>query len=114
VDAIVSDAVRTTFYLARQSGQPVAALARLLSTAGLAEIAGVATVPWARRKGLGSWLTWLATSEALVAGVDEVILTAASAAAARMYQRIGYRSAGEAVSYIKTEAPASLIGSDAH
>jgi ribosomal protein S18 acetylase RimI-like enzyme len=62
----------------------------------VAEIAGVATLPAARRRGLGSAVTAALADHALTRGADLVFLSAASDDVARLYARIGFRRLGTA------------------
>ncbi|GAA0803870.1 GNAT family N-acetyltransferase [Spirilliplanes yamanashiensis] len=62
----------------------------------VAEIAGVATLPSARRRGLGSAVTAALAAHALTAGADLVFLSAASDDVARLYAAIGFRRIGTA------------------
>ncbi|BCB88429.1 GNAT family N-acetyltransferase [Phytohabitans suffuscus] len=63
---------------------------------GVAEIAGVATLPTARRRGLGAAVTAALARHALDAGVDLVFLSAGSDDIARVYARVGFRRVGTA------------------
>ncbi|MGW0218816.1 GNAT family N-acetyltransferase [Micromonospora chokoriensis] len=62
----------------------------------VAEIAGVATLPAARRRGLGAALTAALARELLAAGADLVFLSAGSEEIARVYLRVGFRRIGTA------------------
>jgi N-acetylglutamate synthase-like GNAT family acetyltransferase len=62
----------------------------------IAEIAGVATLPSARRQGLGAAVTATLARHALDHGVQTVFLSAAEESVARMYARIGFRRIGTA------------------
>ena len=62
----------------------------------VAEIAGVATLPAARRRGLGAAVTVTLARRLLDDGVDLVFLSAASDAVARLYVRAGFRRVGTA------------------
>lgn len=62
----------------------------------VAEIAGVATLPSARRRGLGGAVTAALARHALDAGVDLVFLSAGSDDIARVYARVGFRRVGTA------------------
>ncbi|MGW3602545.1 GNAT family N-acetyltransferase [Micromonospora sp. NPDC005161] len=62
----------------------------------VAEIAGVATLPAARRRGLGAALTATIARELLAAGSDLVFLSAGSEEIARVYLRVGFRRIGTA------------------
>ncbi|MEV1074037.1 GNAT family N-acetyltransferase [Micromonospora parva] len=71
----------------------------------VAEIAGVATLPSARRRGLGAALTATLARELLAAGTDLVFLSAGSEEIARVYLRVGFRRIGTAC----IAEPAALI-----
>jgi GNAT superfamily N-acetyltransferase len=62
----------------------------------VAEIAGVATLPSARRRGYASQLTASLARRALHDGVDLVLLSAGDDDAARLYSRVGFRRVGTA------------------
>ncbi|MEU9508113.1 GNAT family N-acetyltransferase [Micromonospora sp. NPDC048170] len=62
----------------------------------VAEIAGVATLPAARRHGLGAAVTATLARELLAAGTDLVFLSAGSEDIARVYLRVGFRRVGTA------------------
>ena len=61
---------------------------------GVGEIAGIATLPEHRRRGLAGLVTATLAREAFALGVDVVYLTAATADAARVYERVGFRRVG--------------------
>src|SRR4029453_14874543 len=63
---------------------------------GAAEIVGVATLPSARKRGLGAAVSTLLARQALEAGHDLVFLSAASEDVARVYARIGFQRVGTA------------------
>jgi GNAT superfamily N-acetyltransferase len=56
-----------------------------------AEIVGVATLPSARRRGLGAAVSAYLARHALDAGHDLIFLSAASDDVARVYERVGFR-----------------------
>ena len=58
------------------------------------EIVGVATLPAARRRGLGAALTAVLVDDAFRRGVTSVFLSAGSDDVARVYERIGFRRIG--------------------
>jgi ribosomal protein S18 acetylase RimI-like enzyme len=60
------------------------------------EIAGVATLPSARRRGLGAAVTAALARAALDAGAGLVFLSASSEDVARVYVRVGFRRIGTA------------------
>ena len=72
----------------------VLSVGRTLPVDGVTEVMGVATLPTARRHGLGAAVTDALVSVAREQGVDLIFLTASSAAVARVYERVGFRRAG--------------------
>ncbi|MFR9777835.1 GNAT family N-acetyltransferase [Micromonospora sp. MS34] len=62
----------------------------------VAEIAGVATLPVARRRGLGAAVTATLAHELRTAGTDLIFLSAGSEEIARVYLRVGFRRVGTA------------------
>jgi ribosomal protein S18 acetylase RimI-like enzyme len=58
---------------------------------GVAEIVGVATLPSARRRGLAAAVSAELARHALAAGMTTVFLSAGDDAAARVYERVGFR-----------------------
>ncbi|GAB1690516.1 GNAT family N-acetyltransferase [Krasilnikovia sp. M28-CT-15] len=72
----------------------------------VAEVAGVATLPSARRRGYASQLTASLAREALQAGADLVFLSAGDDDVARLYSKIGFRRIGTAC--IAEPAPAPM------
>lgn len=72
----------------------------------VAEIAGVATLPSARRLGYASQLTATLARDALLRDVHLVFLSAGDDDAARLYSRVGFRRVGTAC--IADPAPAGL------
>lgn len=61
-----------------------------------AEIVGVATLPAARRRGLGAAVTSALAEHAVNHGVDLVFLSAGSNEVARIYESVGFRRVGTA------------------
>ncbi|MFF5172145.1 GNAT family N-acetyltransferase [Micromonospora sp. NPDC000089] len=72
----------------------------------VAEIAGVATLPVARRRGLGAAVTATLARTLLDAGTDLVFLSAGSEEIARVYLKVGFRRIGTAC--IAEPAPAII------
>ncbi|MGC4895948.1 GNAT family N-acetyltransferase [Micromonospora sp. DT31] len=62
----------------------------------VAEIAGVATLPSARRRGLGAAVTATLAHELRADGTDLIFLSAGSEDIARVYLRVGFRRVGTA------------------
>jgi GNAT superfamily N-acetyltransferase len=58
--------------------------------AGVTEVVGVATLPSARRRGLGALVTATLVEEARRAGVRTVFLSAGSDDIARVYEKVGF------------------------
>ncbi len=61
------------------------------------EVAGVATLPALRRRGLGAAVTSVLVAEARQRGVGLVFLSAADEAVARMYESVGFQTVGTAL-----------------
>lgn len=61
----------------------------------VSEVVGVATLPDARRQGWASAVTHALVADAMALGVRTIFLSAADDAVARVYQRVGFRDAGE-------------------
>jgi ribosomal protein S18 acetylase RimI-like enzyme len=66
---------------------------------GIIELAGVATLPAYRRRGLAGYLSAVATAHAFENGVTLALLSAGDEGASRVYERIGYRAGATAVAY---------------
>jgi predicted GNAT family acetyltransferase len=56
----------------------------------VSEIAGVGTLPAARRRGLAAAVTSALVGDALGRGIDVVFLSAADEDVARVYRRLGF------------------------
>jgi predicted GNAT family acetyltransferase len=84
----------------------VLASGALMRSADVAEIAGVATLPSARRRGYASQLTAALARRGLTDGVDLVFLSAGDDGVARLYTKVGFRRVGTAC--IAEPAPAPL------
>ncbi|MFJ8827094.1 GNAT family N-acetyltransferase [Streptomyces sp. NPDC102467] len=61
------------------------------------EIAGVGTLPAARRRGLGLAVTGALVADAVASGVSTVFLSAGDDDVARIYARLGFRPVGTAM-----------------
>ncbi|NEB75622.1 GNAT family N-acetyltransferase, partial [Streptomyces sp. SID14478] len=72
------------------------------------EIAGIGTLPAARRRGLGIAVTAALVTEALASGVSTVFLSAGSKEVARLYERLGFHPTATAL--IATPAHPSPSG----
>jgi ribosomal protein S18 acetylase RimI-like enzyme len=68
----------------------------LMRDGDTAEIAGVATLPSARRRGYASQLTATLARRAIAGGVSLIFLSASSDDVARLYARVGFRRIGTA------------------
>jgi ribosomal protein S18 acetylase RimI-like enzyme len=68
----------------------------LMRSGDVAEIAGVATLPSARRRGYASQLTAALARRALTEGVSLIFLSAGDDDAARLYTKVGFRRIGTA------------------
>ncbi|WP_341716858.1 GNAT family N-acetyltransferase [Micromonospora sp. FIMYZ51] len=77
--------------LVRTAEEGVLAGAMAMRLDDAAEIAGVATLPAARRRGLATAVTAALARALLAAGVDLVFLAAGDEEIARVYLRVGFR-----------------------
>jgi N-acetylglutamate synthase-like GNAT family acetyltransferase len=89
LDLLAEGAVRMA--VAESDEQGVLATGRTLPIDGVTEVMGVATLPAARRGGLGTAVTRALVEDARALGVDTVFLTASSPEVARVYSRVGFR-----------------------
>lgn len=89
----------TQLYVAQIDGQVVSAASLLPSYGGLTEIAGICTLADYRRRGIGAALTAYAVQQAFNQGLEGVFLTAADAAAGRVYARVGFYAVGIGLAY---------------
>ena len=80
-------------YLGYLDGEVVAGSEMYLS-AGVAGAYGVATLPHARRRGIGTAITGLPLREAQRAGAEWAVLQASPDGAA-LYARLGFEACGE-------------------
>ncbi|MEO8182955.1 MAG: GNAT family N-acetyltransferase [Deltaproteobacteria bacterium] len=79
-----------------ESANGVLASGSYQRTAGVCEIVGVATLPNARRRGLGAAVTAALSRHAITTGAELVFLSAGSEEIARVYARVGFRRIGTA------------------
>ena len=93
----------TQLYVAQIDGHVVSAAALLPPYGGLTEIAGIGTLADYRRRGIGAALTAYAVQQAFSQGLEGVFLTAADAAAGRVYQRVGFYAVGMGLAYALPE-----------
>ncbi|WP_239141206.1 GNAT family N-acetyltransferase [Plantactinospora endophytica] len=77
-------------------GQGAVASGMALRVAEVAEIAGIATLPTARRRGLGAAVTAALARRLLDDGTNLIFLSAGSEEIARVYLRVGFRRIGTA------------------
>ncbi|MFG3690702.1 GNAT family N-acetyltransferase [Micromonospora sp. NPDC047740] len=92
--------------LAETPEQGALASGMAMRVGDVAEIAGVASLPAARRRGLGAAVTATLAHELRAAGTDLIFLSAGSEDIARVYLRVGFRRIGTAC----IAEPAALIG----
>ena len=79
----------TVMAVAEDASGPVAAGSHQ-PIAGVTEVVGVATLPTARRRGLGALVTAALVEDARAAGVHMVFLSAGSDDVARVYEKVGF------------------------
>ncbi|MGI5215164.1 GNAT family N-acetyltransferase [Plantactinospora sp. CA-290183] len=101
LDALAEEQCRTESghrisALAELPGQGAVASGMAMRVDDAAEIAGIATLPSARRRGLGAAITAALARRLLADGVDLVFLSAGSTEIARVYLRVGFRRVGTA------------------
>jgi len=89
------------FFLGRLNGRP-AATATLVRTESVAGIYSVSTVDDARRRGLGTAVTWAAVARAKEWGVDAVVLQS-SEMGLGVYNAMGFRTVVEYAGYAPRE-----------
>jgi ribosomal protein S18 acetylase RimI-like enzyme len=77
-------------------GEGVLAVGTAQRAGDVVEIAGIGTLPAARRRGLGGAVTAELARDALQRGAKLVFLSAGSQEIARVYERVGFRHAGTA------------------
>ncbi len=87
-------------FMARIAGQPAGAASFGEPIGGVTEIAGIATHPNFRRRGIAARLTHLAVQAAFAQNVQTVCLTAADAQAGRVYERVGFQPFSTMLAYI--------------
>jgi GNAT superfamily N-acetyltransferase len=76
--------------VAEHEGNGVLATGRTLPLGGVTEVMGVATLPSARRQGLGAAVTARLVEDAVSLDLQTVFLSASSPDVARVYARIGF------------------------
>lgn len=85
----------TVLYVAEDDEGPVASGAHQ-PVEDVTEIVGVATLPSARRRGIGTAITAALVADARATGLQTIFLSAASDAVARVYERLGFVRVGHA------------------
>lgn len=103
VEEFRSKLVTARSFLALRNGAPAGVAMYTAPNDGLAEIAGVATVPEHRRNGVGSAVTARAARAAFSAGVDTVFLAVIEEDAARVYRRLGFTPLAAKLGYGEPE-----------
>lgn len=77
-------------------GEGVLAVGTAQRAGDVVEIAGIGTLPSARRRGLGGAVTAALARDAVERGAELVFLSAGSLDVARVYERVGFRRVGTA------------------
>ena len=90
----------TRLFVASAEEQMVSAGCLLPAHEGVTELTGIATLPAFRQQGMATLLTAYAVQAAFAQGLDAVFLTAGSAAAGRVYERVGFRTVGSGLAYL--------------
>ncbi len=90
----------TRLFVASIEERMVSAGCLLPAHAGVTELTGIATLPAFRQKGMATLLTAYAAQAAFAQGLDGAFLTAGSAAAGRVYARVGFRTVGSGLAYV--------------
>jgi len=81
---------------ASRAGHGVVAVGTAQRAGDVVEIAGVGTLPAARRQGLGDAITTALARDALEHGAEIVFVSAGSATIARIYGHVGFHRVGTA------------------
>ena len=102
-----AETLRIVSALAESPGEGALASGLVQRVGDVAEIVGVATLPSARRRGLGAAVTATLARRVLDTGGDLVLLSAGSADIARVYVRVGFRRIGTACIAEPTAVPTS-------
>jgi GNAT superfamily N-acetyltransferase len=89
LDLLADGGVRIA--VAEQAGHGIVSTGRTLPAGDVTEVMGVATLPSARRQGLGAAVTAALVDDARDLGLRTVFLTASSEAVARVYASIGFQ-----------------------
>ena len=99
-DAALAEAApmpgRHRYAVADVPGEGVLASGTAQRAGDVVEIAGIGTLPAARRRGLGGAVTAELARDALAGGAELVFLSEGSAEIARVYERVGFHRVGTA------------------
>jgi GNAT superfamily N-acetyltransferase len=96
--------IRSRAFTAHLGAQPVGAgMFTPISDEGVTELVGITTLAPFRRRGIAALLTAYMTEQALANGAKTVFLTAANAAAGRVYERVGFRFEATKVVYMPAD-----------
>ncbi|HEU4539135.1 MAG TPA: GNAT family N-acetyltransferase, partial [Polyangiaceae bacterium] len=95
-DASRVASLRAAYALAESDAEGALAGGSYQRVGPVAEIVGVATLPSARRRGLGAAVTAALARQALETGADLIFLSAGNEDVARLYARVGFRRVGTA------------------
>ena len=87
--------------LATLDGEPAAGGVFTAPEDGLAELAGIGTLPQFRRRGLAAALTGALAAEAFSRGVEIAFLTPGDADTRRVYERAGFRAESVVLAYAR-------------
>lgn len=90
-------------FLACLNGEPAGAGICTAPFDGLTELAGIATLPEARREGVATALTSAALQYVFARGVEVAILTAADERAGRVYERVGFHPYTAMLHYLDSD-----------
>lgn len=90
---------KSGLYLGWWDGEVVAVATYSNPHDGLTELGGVGTLTDFRQRGIGAYLSAVATAAAFEDGVTLAILSAGNETATRVYERIGYRTGATALAY---------------
>lgn len=88
-----------TFFIGTLDDRAVTAGSLQIPYQGIAEIAGIATLPEFQRRGLATALTAAIVDHSFDLGLEALFLTAADEKAGRVYAKVGFQAEGEAVAY---------------
>jgi ribosomal protein S18 acetylase RimI-like enzyme len=92
-------------FLARLDGQEAGIASCTVLLDGLTELAGIATLPAYRGRGIATAVTAAAVQAAFGCGVEAAFLTAGNAQAGRVYERAGFHPCATALAYSALLSP---------